>query len=45
MDIRWRTIEQLLLKRWSDVIINFHSVQHVVSPVDYTEILLASFVR
>ena len=35
MDIRCRTIE-LLLKRWSDVIINFHSVQRVVGSVDYT---------
>jgi hypothetical protein len=40
MDIRCRTIE-LLLKRWSDVIINFlHSLQRVVGSVDYTRYYL-----
>jgi three-Cys-motif partner protein len=34
MDVRWRTLE-LLLDRWSDVIINFQSVQRVVGSVDY----------
>ena len=35
MNIGWRTNE-LLLKRWSHVIINFQSVQRVVGSVDYT---------
>ncbi|UVS70066.1 three-Cys-motif partner protein TcmP [Nitrososphaera viennensis] len=34
MDVRWRTLE-LLLDAWSDVIINFQSVQRVVGSVDY----------
>lgn|GEM_PF-1035010 len=36
MDIRWPTLE-LLLATWSDVIINFQSVQRVVGSVGYNE--------